>query len=89
MKLETLKEIAVEGEESFVECVLRLKDGNFSWDLPGLIASDVKVMAIKSLLVDNNVIEFKRQLYMAAKYIEANLLAEPLNTLENQHYTKA
>lgn len=51
--------------------------GSFSWNLPGSMASYANVMAIKSLLVDNDVIEFKRQLFMAAKCTEAIILAEP------------
>lgn len=54
MKLETLKEITVEKEESFLECAQQLKDGNFSWDLSSLIASDVKVIAIQSLWGDKD-----------------------------------
>lgn len=54
MKLETLKEITVEKEESFLECAQQFKDGNFSWDLSSLIASDVKVIAIQSLWGDKD-----------------------------------
>ncbi|MGF7088675.1 hypothetical protein JOD24_002524, partial [Kroppenstedtia sanguinis] len=89
MKLETLKEIAVEGEESFVECVLRLKERDFTWNLLSGMVLDVKMMMIKSLLVDNNVIEFKRQLYMAAKLTETITLAQPLNNPESPHYAKS
>lgn len=89
MKLETLTKIALEGEEAFVGRVQRLKERNFKWNLLGGVASDVNMMAIKSLLVDNDVMEFKRQLYMAEKCTEAVILSEPLNTPESPHYTKS
>ena len=89
MKLETLKEIALKREETFHRRAQPLREGSFSWDLPGSMASYAKVIGIKSLLIDNDVIELKRQLFMAAKCTEAIILAEPLNVKESQHYTKS
>ncbi|QKG85642.1 hypothetical protein GXN76_15100 [Kroppenstedtia pulmonis] len=87
--LERLISVAQEREEEVQADIQRMKeDEKVKWDYPSVIARVSNPIAIKTLLIDQDVVEFKRLAYLMGKCIEAIFFVEPFNTPESSHYTK-
>ncbi|QKG85643.1 hypothetical protein GXN76_15105 [Kroppenstedtia pulmonis] len=88
-ELENLTSIIQEREEEVQSDIQRMReDKNVKWNYPRSIAGSANPVAIKTLLVDQDVVEFKRLAYLIGKCLEALFFVEPLNTSESSHYIK-
>lgn len=88
--MERLIEVAKEEEREVLADIKRMKeDETVYWNYPVAISDELKIVAVKTLLVDQDVMEFKRLAYLVGKCIEALFFVEPLNTTESPRYKKS
>ncbi|MBA4544602.1 immunity 49 family protein [Thermoactinomyces daqus] len=84
------KDVVCEHEEAYQFDVENLvKDNSLgNWMILDHLSYLCYTIAIKKLILENDVIGYKQQLYKAGRYFELYVLAEPLNVPSHPRYVK-